>query len=767
MNCLKFESLIDNKKRIVLKGDYFRCIVELFPRGIFRVFFWHRLEDANKRSPILKNQPTISLKSRKNNEEYVVESIGGTSLKIRLNPLSLKFGSLYISSITPEKLEKAPGTYGEIAVCDGLPYDNFKLFIEEKPGRFYYGLGERTGFLNKKGRIWTNWTTDEYNHGEDRDPLYQAHPFVMGLENGGTSFGLYLDETWKTSFDLAATDPEQTVIKTYGPTFDLYLIPGPHPGEVVENFASLFEQHQMPPLWAFGQHQCRWSYPDQDCVQAVVKEYRQKAIPLEAIWLDLDYMEGYKVFTSSKTRFPDFSKMIKQFKQKGVKTVVIVDPCVKKEDGYHIYESGKKEDVFVKNLQDQEYVGKVWPQPAVWPDFSLKKTRDWWAKNHSFYFENGVSGIWNDMNEPAAFEEVERTLPTHARQGLSTHLQWHNLYGYQMCAATFAGCKMQKPGKRPFILTRSGFSGIHQYAWVWTGDNSSNWGQLEMSIPMMLNLSLSLVAFCGADIGGFSGTCNGELLSRWTWLGVFHPFMRNHSGKTSRRQEPWAFGREYEVAIKKAIEFRYTLLPYLYTLAYQCHTTGHPIIRPMFFHYPEDDNCYSLHDQFLVGSDLLVAPATRPGQKQRLVYLPEGGWEDFFSGQHYYGPCYLPVATPLDSIPLFQRSGSAIPFTTPALYTSDAYWKELCWKVAPAEKISGIVYADSGDGPVDGKILSLEGGYSGSYLELKTKVPWGYSPGRVEIQGMVKPKSANIPFKFDKNKIYCSLKKGKAGFNWD
>ncbi|WP_372367860.1 glycoside hydrolase family 31 protein [Candidatus Uabimicrobium sp. HlEnr_7] len=726
MHEVYFSNVSVSENCVLLHGDYFQGVVELVNENVWRIFVWHRLEDVHKGSWTVEKKEN-SFKCQDNEDYIVVSAESAPSLKINKNPFSWEWQDFKVSRLdahnskdAEEMIDLATGDGNPFAeINDGLPMGSgYTLSINEIPERFYYGLGERTGFLNKKGRTWQNWNTDISKHVPNTDPLYQAHPFLVSNTNGNFC-ALYLDETWKTNYDLAFSQPQKSFISTTGPTFDLYLIPGPNPQQVVSKYTELVGRSFMPPLWSLGFHQCRWSYPDEKCIMAVAKEYRKREVPLEAMWLDIDYMDGYKVFTFSPHRFPNPKKMTDELQQMNIRTVTIVDPGVKKEPGYEVYESGHKEGMYIKNRRDEEFVGEVWPAPAVWPDFVQENVRKWWGEWLKVYRDAGISGIWNDMNEPAAFKLPGKSLPVGTKQGEYWHAEVHNIYGHMMCKATFDGLKKNIPQKRPFILTRSGFAGIQKYAFVWTGDNGSFWEHLEMSIPMILNMGVSGIPFVGADIGGFSGNCDGEMLSRWTWLGAFYPFMRNHSGKNSRRQEAWGFGEKYLDVVRKAVNFRYALLPYLYTLVNEAHLSGMPIMRPLFFEYPQDDNTYTINDQFLCGKGLLVAPVVRPQQSHRLVYFPEGKWQNIFSGKIFEGPQHLAVETPLENIPIFQNVTTIIPFTVHKQHTSDAYWPELTWRLVLNDTASGHVYCDSGDGEIDGKIKCIKTTYDGKKLHIE------------------------------------------------
>lgn len=722
-----------------LRGNTSQLKIERAADQVWRLLHYHRYQDRQKGSWSLERTPPLDFEAQLEPETQsaLLRAEGLTDLELNFAPYALSMGSLqvlHLSSapvVSPEQaLPRLAGTDAEEDphifdghpvrdLLDGLPLGaGMSMEFELRPDMRFYGLGERTGFLNKRGRRWHNWTTDQFFHLPKADPLYQSHPFVL-IEEKGRWLGVYLDESWYSCFDLGFTSAQRWQIHCNGPSFDLYLIDGASPQDILQQYIALVGKAPMPPLWALGQHQCRWSYPDQESVSAIVEEYRERELPLDAVWMDIDYMSSYKVFTFSTHRFPDVSDMCSRFAEQGVKTVLIVDPGVKQEKGYSVYEAGKAIDAYVHDVRDEDFVGEVWPKPVVWPDFTHPEVRRWWGDQHDFYLQHGIAGIWNDMNEPAAFKLPNKTLPLDARQGPYSHAEVHNLYGYHMAQATYEGLKRLQPNKRPFVLTRSGCPGIQRYAWVWTGDNASYWEHLEMSIPMIMNLSLSAVPLSGADIGGFSSDCDGELLAAWSWLGACYPFMRNHAGKRSRRQEPWQFGEPWLGYVRKALDFRYQILPYLYTLCHRAHTAGDALFRPLLYDYPDDREVLEISDQFLLGPDLLVAPILRPGQTRRCVYFPAGEWYDFWSGQRFAGRAWHMIEVSLERLPLFQRAGSAVPLHKPQLHTTDAHWSALCWQIAPADHdFEGRVYCDAGDGPVDGYVDFLRCHKQGEQLQL-------------------------------------------------
>lgn len=601
--------------------------------------------------------------------------------------------------------------------------------LEEPGTRAWHGLGEKTGYLDKKGRTWRNWNTDPANSLHERfDPIYVSWPFLIGRDPGraggpDTFFGLFLDSARYSEFALGVEDSRST-LKVASGAFDLYLIPGPTPADVVRRFLTLTGRPALPPLWALGFHQCRWGYENEKDIREVVDGYAKRRIPLGAIWLDIDYMEAYKVFTFSKKNFPRPAKLTADLAKRGTRTVCIVDPGVKAEKGYPIFDEGVKAGYFVRNPDGSDFIGEVWPGKTAWPDFTRPEVRDWWANLHRFYVERGVDGIWNDMNEPAVFNSPGHTMPVDrlhgdlprpTRSGKAErpagilHEHVHNLYASGQAEAAFEGQKRFRPGARPFLLTRAGFPGIQRHAWIWTGDNTSSWEHLEMSIPMLVNMGLSGIPFAGADIGGFAYDSNGELLARWTWLGAFTPFMRNHAAKGSARQEPWCFGREVEAICAEAIRFRYRMLPYLYSLAREAVETGAPLMRPLFWEFPGDKTAASVHDQFLLGDSLLVAPVTRPGWTSKTVYLPKGSWECFWTGAPCKGGQFVTVDAPLATIPVFLRSGHAVPLSKSPTIPKNAWWKNLEWRVPRSGPWTGRVYSDAGDGNEPGDWITFRG----------------------------------------------------------
>ncbi|MCC6749230.1 MAG: alpha-glucosidase [Deltaproteobacteria bacterium] len=787
MHALRFDSVDLGSDAVELAGSSARARLTVPRPGVIRLLVWRRPEDAAKGSWVVISPPSTAgsppaLSARHVGDAVHLSAPDSPELLLSLDPFRLRWGALEVLGLEAGRLRPLGAaqtasrvqreTLTEERDGDALS-GGLTLELADPPSRRYYGLGLRTGFLDRRGRVWTNWATDDMHHHPDKDPLYQSHPFVLALE-GACAFGLFLDESWRTVFDLGATERDRSLIHTDGPTFDLYLIAGPSPKAVLARYTELVGRPPLPPLWALGQHQCRWGYFNGDAVRAVARGYRERNLPLEALWLDIDHLEGFKVFTLDEARFGPPRELPADLRALDVRTVAIVDPGVKVEPGYATYDAGRALGAFVTDSRGEELRGEVWPKPAVWPDFTRPVVRHYWGEQHRGYVEAGVDGIWNDMNEPAAFggfglDADWKTLPPTARHGARSHAEVHNLYGLQMCQATHEGLSRLRPERRPFVLTRSGCAGIQRFAWVWTGDNHSYWEHLEASIPTLLGLGLSGVPFAGADVGGFSADTTGELLARWSFLGAFYPFMRNHSAVGTRRQEPWCFGEPYLSAVRAALELRYRLLPYLYTLAEEASRTGLPPMRPLLLEYPDDGEVQELHDQFLLGRELLVAPALRPGQRRRLVYLPAGGWAPFELGPATSGPSYVSAPTPLDGIPLFQRAGSAVPLTAVAPCTTTARWTPLAFRAPLAPELHGQVYEDDGDGFAPGARSELRGDFDGARLALRFVDGFGRAdrPVTVELTGTPGlPRSCSVPARLERGLLVLELTGPEAHAHW-
>ncbi len=573
----------------------------------------------------------------------------------------------------------------------------------------FFGCGEKTGPLNKRGQSFGFWNTDNPTHTYLNGEVYVSIPFVISTRPEA-HYGILFDNTHRTFFNLGHVEDEKHYyLEADAGELDYYFFAGGSVQEVVSGYTDLTGRMWMPPRWALGFHQCRWSYMSAKELLEVARNFRKRRIPCDVLYCDIDYMDGYRVFTWNPTAFPRPRELVKTLRKMGFRLVTIIDPGVKNDDDYVVCREGKEKGMFLKKPDGAWFTGNVWPGECVFPDFTSERVRQWWGRWHKDFLELGVSGFWNDMNEPAVWNHFGGTMPQdipHDYDGQwVTHKRAHNVYGFNMARACCEGLHTLRPKERPIIITRAAYAGVQRYSMVWTGDNHSTWEQYALSIPECLNLSLSGVAFCGPDVGGFSWNCTGELLARWTQAGAFFPFFRNHTAWDTRRQEPWTFGAEVGEICRRYISLRYQFLPYFYNQFREAALDGTPVMRPLFWEFPDDPNGYAVDDQFLLGPSLLVAPVIKPGANQRAVYLPAGSeWYDYWTKQKHAGGQYVTIAAPLDTLPLFVRAGSILPMTEPIEHVQQKVIDKIILDVYPGRKTSGSLYED------DGESFEYEGG---------------------------------------------------------
>lgn len=705
----------------VIKGSDINLYITFYDENIVRCTYTN--EDI-----ISKSTPAIIRQYRKDIGAIEGDVIKTKKLHIKVNPDNLCI-SIFNSS-------------GELINEDiAVKYSEIKIEKKLLWEKGFYGNGERYGWINQKGLKLSNWNTDligKYDlHNSTIKEMHTAIPFYIGV-SPNRSYGIYFDNSYRTSFDLGKTDDSIISFQADGGKLDYYFIYGEEIGDVVKGYTYLTGKMEIPRKDFLGYQQSRYSYMNSDEVLEIAKEFRDKKIPCDVLYLDIHYMEDYKVFTVDSKRFSEFREMIKELNQMGFKVVVIIDPGVKVEEDYFVYEEGKERNYFIKDSLGKDYIGEVWPGPAVFPDFLKGEVRDWWGELHRNFIENGIEGIWNDMNEPSNFITESKTLPEDTLHiddegNERSHGEIHNIYGMLEAKATYYGFRKLKPNTRPFILTRAAFSGTQKYAALWTGDNSSIWEHLECSIPMFLNLGLSGFSFVGADVGGFLEDTNGELLCRWTQLGAFTTFFRNHTMVDTIYQEPWRFGKEVLENTKKYIELRYRLIPYLYSLMKDSANTGEPVMRPLFYHYQDDLETYNINDQFLFGEKVLVCPVTRPGITKRMVYLPEGIWYDFWSDEKIEGGKYIIKEAPLDSMPIFIKAGAIIPMDKVMDYVGQRE-SEITLHCYAGDRGNFNLYFD------DGHSYDYK---KGKYTEMEIRMT--EDDKNIRIHGSIKNKGYDIP----------------------
>jgi alpha-glucosidase len=585
----------------------------------------------------------------------------------------------------------------------------------------YYGLGEKAGAtISRDTQQFVMWNTDTYAYPRGLDPIYQSIGFYIALRNEqghGAAYGLFLDNTSRTYFDMGKSDPSRVTFGATSGELNYYVFTGGRertPKNILRDYTDLTGRAPMPPLWALGNQQSRWSYSPESRVREVAKGFRDARIPADVIYLDIDYMDGYRVFTWDKTRFPDPSKLIADLRAEGFRVVLIVDPGVKVDPNYYAYQQGQAGNHFVKNADGTELHATVWPGVCAFPDFTDAKAREWFGSLYKTNLDEGVAGFWNDMNEPGVFlsdttpkpdmfHHPMKTFPLdarHAGDGLpGTHARYHNVFGMQMARSTFEGLKKLRPDARPFVLTRAGYAGVQRYSAIWTGDNVASWDHLRLSITMLLNLGVSGVPLIGSDVGGFSGNPTPELYTRWLQAAALTPFLRSHSENGSNPHEPYSFPKEFTDINRASIELRYRLLPYLYTLFHEHTETGAPVMRPLWFEYPDDARTYLIEDQYLVGRDLLVAPVVIESTTKRKVYFPKGdNWVDWWTGKLYEGGKETEVDAPLDRLPLFARAGAVIPTQPVVQHTGEMAGAPLTLLVVRGGVGESSLYEDAGEG---------------------------------------------------------------------
>lgn len=532
-----------------------------------------------------------------------------------------------------------------------------------QPYERFLGLGEKTGPLDKRGRAYTNWNTDSFAYGAESDPLYQSLPFYIGVHSG-VQYGLFMDNTYRSWYNFGASNNRFASFTAEDGDMNYYFIHDVNIEGIVKAYTFLTGRAEMPPLWSLGLQQCRYSYYPDTEVLGVAREYRERQIPADVIYLDIHYMQDYKVFTWDKKRFPEPEKMLSTLSEQGFKTVVILDPGIKTEDGYAPYNEGVAQDLFLKYPDGENYTAAVWPGWCHFPDFTKPETREWWANQFETLANEGIAGFWNDMNEPASWGQRTPDLVEFDYEGQkASHKQGHNVYGMLMARATNEGAKKFHEGKRPFVLTRAGFSGIQRYAAVWTGDNVASDEHLLAGVRLLTSMGLTGVSFTGVDIGGFVGEASRELFGRWISVAAFTAFFRIHTMIDNRETDPWSFGERIEAIAKNYIELRYKLLPYFYSAFYENTQTGMPVVRSLAFYYPHQEQVYNhtYHNQFMCGASLMVCP-TESSQRFCKVYLPpnEGGWYDFYNDTFYGGGQEMIVECPTERLPVFVKGGGLL-----------------------------------------------------------------------------------------------------------
>jgi alpha-glucosidase len=602
---------------------------------------------------------------------------------------------------------------------------------KQMPGdEHYFGLGDKAGSFDRRNQAYTLWNTD-VGPQESTDPLYKSIPFFVGI-SGARSYGLFLDNTWRTWFDFGKQARDAISFGSEGGPLDYYVIYGPTPKQVVEGYAYLTGKPPLPPLWALGFQQSRYSYTPESQAREIAQHLRADKIPSDVLYLDIDYQDRNRPFTVDAETFPNFPGLVADLRKEHFHLVNITDLHIAHalDQGYSPYDTGHAGDHFVKNPDGSEFVGIVWPGLAVFPDFTRAQTREWWGGLYRKFVADGVAGFWNDMNEPSVFSGPGMTMPLNTVHRIeepgfairtATHAEIHNIVGLENARATFDGLLKLRPDERPFVLTRATYAGGQRYGFTWTGDNSATWNHLRLATQMVLNLGVSGISMVGADVGGFGSSPAPELLTRWVELAAFSPLCRDHAAKGTLPHEVWANGPEQEAIRRRYIETRYRLLPYIYSLADESSRTGLPMMRPVFLEFPEifapnSGGFDHLDTEFLLGSDLLIAPPpfAETRDDYAVSFPKDSTWFDFWTGLKaplspqaapiaesvISAPATLPgpryIHPPLDTLPVYVRGGSILPLQPLVQSTDETPNGPLELHVYPGPQCVGSIYLDDG-----------------------------------------------------------------------
>jgi alpha-glucosidase len=630
------------------------------------------------------------------------------ALRVRVDPASLRL-------VVEDRS-------GKIITADSaepirLRSRGFELRKQMAVAERYFGLGDKVGPFDRRGASYVNWNTDIWGYTSSTDPTYKSIPFFVATGAAGGSYGIFLDNSWRSWFNFGHREDGTLAIGSADGPIDYYVIAGPSTAEVVRRYTDLTGKAPLAPPWALGFQQSRYSYMSDSEVREIAGRLRRERVPTDVIWLDIDFQDRNRPFTTNGKTFPDLRKLTGDLRAQGIRLVAITDLHIARapDQNYVPYDSGLAGNHFVRTRDGRTYVAPVWPGPSVFPDFTRAATRAWWGGLYRDFVEDGIAGFWNDMNEPAIFETPSKTMPADNVHRIdaddfaardASHAEVHNVYGMENSRATFDGLQRLRPDERPFVMTRASFAGGQRYAVTWTGDNSSTWDHLKLSVQQLLNLGLSGFSYSAADIGGFTGGPSPELLTRWFQIGAFTPVFRAHAANNTPRAEPWVDGPDHLAIRRRFVEERYRLMPYLYGLAELNSRTGDPIMRPPFYDYPGIEAAWCDQSMtFTVGKSLLVAPSGKPESPQTYdICLPAGGWYDYWTGLPVKG--VRPASekrfevvkeTPrLERLPVFVRAGTILPRQPIVQSTAEIPRGPLSLDVYPGDECSGELYFDDG-----------------------------------------------------------------------
>ena len=579
---------------------------------------------------------------------------------------------------------------------------NYKTLQENE---HFVGLGEKTGNLDRQGNGYTNWNSDVYGYSILQDPLYSTIPFYIGIHHK-VNYGIFFDNSYQSDFSFGASNNRFSSFGARGGQMNYYFIYHKNLADIIGSYTWLTGRTPLPPLWSLGYQQNRYSYYPEDEVLRIARTLREKRIPADGITLDIHYMDKYQLFTWNKTRFPNPVLMNDTLKSLGFRTTVIVDPGIKVQKGAAAFESGLKEDVYIKYPDGQAYTGQVWPGWCNFTDFTSAKGRAWWMKQVKFFAESGVSGIWNDMNEISTWgQKMPDNVLFDFDGKKTTHLEAHNVYGMLMARSSYEGA-LQQFKERPFLLSRSGYAGIQRFSAMWTGDNRAEEDHMLQGVRIMNSMGLSGVSFTGMDVGGFTGNPTTGLYTRWMELGAFLPYFRNHTTYNTRASEPWTFGDDVLEITRNYINLRYKLLPYIYSAFYQSSQNGLPVMRSLVIDNTFDENVLKVdfQNQYKFGEAFLVAPF-ESGKEYGKVYFPEGNWYNLYNDNVETGGTAKLEPLSIDKLPVYVKGGSIIPMQSLTQTTAVLPTDTLNVHVYNGPKTNSFVYYED-----DGKSFDYKNG---------------------------------------------------------
>lgn len=540
--------------------------------------------------------------------------------------------------------------------------DKTTVYKKLQEGERFVGMGESLGNLDRKGSVVTTWNTDNYKYDNDKIPMYISIPFYMGVLKDKV-YGMFYDNSFRGTFNFGASNTRFSSVSFEGGDMDYFFIHDNNLGKVLNHYSSLTGRMPLPPKWSIGYHQSRCSYYPENQVMFIAESFRNKKIPLDCIVLDADYLHEYEPFRINTTRFPDMKGMAAKLYNKGIELTASVNPGIKIDPSYEAYNDGLKKDVFLRFTDGEIFKTDIYPNMNHYPDFTDPKSRNWWIDQMKIYQDLGINGYWNDMNEPAIGGQAMPDNVIFDFDGKkATQLEAHNLYGYLMARSSFESFKKYGGNKRPFVMTRSAFAGVQRYATVWSGDNQAKDEHILLGVLLNNQMGLSGLPFVGPDLGGFNGDGNKDIFKRWVEVGVFSPFLRNHREPFSAANEPWSYGEEAEAIAKTYIEFRYKMMPYMYSKFYDASKTGMPISRSLCIDNPFDSKVYSTNYQyqFLFGDAFLIAPLTSK-ELSKVIYFPESNWYNIYSDAVISGNQELLQNFPMYNLPLYVKESSIVP----------------------------------------------------------------------------------------------------------